>query len=241
MARKHSRERLERIVETGLAHFLRKGYRRTRIDGIAADAGVSAGSIYNYCTSKEALFDLCLCRALGHWELPDVLPHDAHPTTSVIDRAWERFLSTTRFEVMAAVHEGRAAGVYTLDEIAEVLYDWIDTTGRGIRLIERCAGDWPELAHYYYATFRGRGLSGLAEVVDAEVKAGRATEVGPADITARLIVEICAYFAMHRRKDVDHMGDRDDEVRATVLEFIKLALRPGVPLTPTTPDESEHA
>lgn len=226
MAKRLSPERLDGIVETALAHFLRHGYRRARIDRIAKDAGVSAGSVYNYCASKEALFDLCLRRAFGDSQLPEALPHSLHPSTSVIDRAWETFVSSTRFEVIAAVHEGRAAGVYTLDEIAEFLYDWIDTHGTGIRLMERCSSDWPELAHYYSATFRTPGLSGLADALDEEVRANRAAEVGPSDITARIIVEICAYFAMHRRKDPLDLSDRDDEVRATVLEFIKLALRP---------------
>lgn len=227
MVRKLSPERFDRMIETGLAHFLRKGYRRTRIDEVAADAGVSAGSIYNYCTSKEALFDLCLDRAFGCLELPTVLPHDAHPTTNVIDQAWERFLSSTRSEVMVAVHEGRAAGCYTLVEIVEVLYDWIDANGKGIRLIERCASEWPELASYFYLNFRRKGISGLAKVVEAEVEAGRAIAVGPPEVTARIIVEICAYFAMHRKKDPDDMGYDDDVIRGTALDFIQLALRPG--------------
>ncbi|MCH7715020.1 MAG: TetR/AcrR family transcriptional regulator [Gemmatimonadetes bacterium] len=228
------------MIEAGLAHFLRKGYRRTRIDEVAADAGVSAGSIYNYCTSKEALFDLCLDRAFGCSELPTVLPHDAHPTTNVIDQAWERFLSSTRSEVMVAVHEGRAAGSYTLVEIVEVLYDWLDANGKGIRLIERCASEWPELASYFYVSFRRRGVLGLAKVVEAETEAGRAIAAGPPEITARIIVEICSYFAMHRRKDPDDMHYDDHVVRASALEFIRLALRPSVPSTRTARPEGAH-
>lgn len=226
MARQRSLERLDRIVEAGLEHFLRKGYRGTRIDEIAEDAGVSAGSVYNYCTSKESLFDLCLSRGLGNQELPTQLPHDVLPSTNVIERAWDRFQASTRFEILAAVREGRAAGVYSLEEITEALYDWLDTNGRGIRLIERCARDWPELDHYYQAAFRGPGFAALTEVVEAERAAGRVSAAGPADITARIVVELCAYFAMHRRKDRLDLGDRDDEVRATVLEFIRLALSP---------------
>lgn len=49
------RRTLEHLMESGRTVFLRRGYHRTRVDDIAAEAGLSHGAFYRYFSSKEDL------------------------------------------------------------------------------------------------------------------------------------------------------------------------------------------
>ncbi|HLY78578.1 MAG TPA: helix-turn-helix domain-containing protein, partial [Caulobacteraceae bacterium] len=49
-------ERAPEILEAALASFAEKGFAGTRMDDIAARAGITKGTIYLYFESKEAVF-----------------------------------------------------------------------------------------------------------------------------------------------------------------------------------------
>ena len=49
------RRTLEHLMESGRTVFLRRGYHRTRVDDIAAEAGLSHGAFYRYFSSKADL------------------------------------------------------------------------------------------------------------------------------------------------------------------------------------------
>lgn len=79
----------EQIIAVGMRTVLGKGYNGCGIQEIAASAGLSKGSFYNYFESKEALgaTDKGLCRAptstlndtiRGGYDL-DVVGHYARP------------------------------------------------------------------------------------------------------------------------------------------------------------------
>lgn len=55
-------ERPDEILGAALRHFVASGYAQARMEEIAADAGVTAGTIYRYFENKEALVDALLER-----------------------------------------------------------------------------------------------------------------------------------------------------------------------------------
>lgn len=57
-----AQERTERILDAAARVFARKGYSRATTKEIAAEAGVSEGSIYNYFASKRDLFMAMMTR-----------------------------------------------------------------------------------------------------------------------------------------------------------------------------------
>src|SRR5262245_44598035 len=65
MARTRQEGRLENILEAALRVFGDKGLARAKMSDVAAAAGVSQGTLYNYVESKEALFRLLLDRGTG--------------------------------------------------------------------------------------------------------------------------------------------------------------------------------
>lgn len=53
-------ERRQKIIDTAVREFARKGFNNANINVIAAEAGVSVGSIYKYFRTKEDLFLTCV-------------------------------------------------------------------------------------------------------------------------------------------------------------------------------------
>lgn len=68
MLKKLSEEKLNEILETGIAEFAENGPDRTSISMIAQKSGVSVGVIYKYYQNKDALFEACLRYGLAALE-----------------------------------------------------------------------------------------------------------------------------------------------------------------------------
>src|ERR1700748_526826 len=58
-------ERAPEILEAALACFSEKGFAATRMDDIAARAGITKGTIYLYFESKEAVFKALARQEVG--------------------------------------------------------------------------------------------------------------------------------------------------------------------------------
>lgn len=51
-----SGEKREQIIRAAMKNFSKNGYRKTVMDEIVADAGVSKGLVFHYFGSKKALY-----------------------------------------------------------------------------------------------------------------------------------------------------------------------------------------
>src|SRR4051812_44823705 len=57
--------RAAEILDAALASFAQKGFAATRLDDIAARAGITKGTIYLYFDSKQALFEALARQSIG--------------------------------------------------------------------------------------------------------------------------------------------------------------------------------
>lgn len=64
MLRKFSEEKLEEILEVGIAEFAEAGLERANTNVIAKKAGISVGVLFKYYKDKEAFFMSCLKKSL---------------------------------------------------------------------------------------------------------------------------------------------------------------------------------
>lgn len=67
MARSREEGRLERILDAAFEVFGERGFQGTTLREIAARVGISAGSIYNYFTDKDKLFEAAVARGWDHF------------------------------------------------------------------------------------------------------------------------------------------------------------------------------
>lgn len=215
-------ERLVAVANAARKVFGRKGYRGTRTADVAAEAGMSAGLIFNYVESKEALFYTVFAVSFGLFDealpsLPVVTPAGGE----TVDLIAEHLRKVPVPRLRAALNEDTPSDVRSeLRGVIEERYAMVAAIWPLLAVIERCAVDLPELEGIYFGDIRPRYLGQLSRYLEARGQRGYFRPMHDAVVTARLITETIAWFAWKRHGDRDaHLFD-EDAIRETVVEFI---------------------
>jgi AcrR family transcriptional regulator len=153
--------RIPEILDAALACFAEKGFAGTRMDDIAARAGISKGTIYLYFDSKEAVFKALARQSIGA-QLEGVLAHvRAFPGSSA---------ELLRF-VIATL--GNFAATSDRVVLAKVL------------LAE--AGNFPELVEFWRREIVDRGVALFETILSRGIARGEFRDV-PTRHAARLCI-----------------------------------------------------
>ena len=208
--------------------FIDRGYARTQMDDVARELGVAKGTLYLYVESKEALFDL-VARAADRQvplPIPDQLPVPTPAAGTTIRFAQERLAAVGPMpELEAALARGRVVDVRAeLEEVIRELYRTLARNRTGIKLLDRSAQDYPELAEFWYRHGRDALMAGLVEYLRDRGRRGRLRNVGDVQITARLVVETMVFWAVHRHWDPHPQHLDDTAAENAVVRFICDAL-----------------
>lgn len=141
------------LVAAALALFVEKGYAATRLDDVAALAGVSKGTLYLYFDNKEALFKAVIQEDTLR-EMEDV-------------------------EALVARHSGSARNA--LEALLTTWWQRsIQGASVGIlKLMVAEAGNFPEVARYYHDTVTARARELLRGIVARGIEEG---EFSPVDL-----------------------------------------------------------
>ncbi len=150
MARSAPPDRFERLIDAATRVFIELGYRRTQMEDIAVAAGIAKGTLYLYFESKEALFHC----ALQYADAPRPIPPPpklpvSTPRSGATLRAIQQGLLQERLlpSLAAALRRSRARDPRAeLESILRELYATLRRRRTAIKLIDRCAHDYPELA-----------------------------------------------------------------------------------------------
>jgi len=218
--------RLANITGAANASFGRLGYLRTHMADVAAEAGISSGSIYNYVESKEALFHLVIATGFGLLEdLPNLpLPTPRFESTLCMIDAGLRRNSTTPILSAALEIDDPANPVAELDAVINELYEMMRSLSRVLPAIEKCAIDLPDLDKMYFGRGRPQLINHLSKYVTKRSKSGHFVESPDVAITTQIILEIVAWFTWKRFKGHDANRFDDQLSRQTVIEFVRHAL-----------------
>jgi len=215
------------VAATGI--FGRRGYRGTRTADVAARAGMSAGLLFTYIESKEALLHLVFLHGFGQW--PQSLPPlplstpDPRETIALVQRGLAD-IPMPRFQAALDVEEP-ADPADELRQILEERYAVIARYWPVIRVIERCATEIPELEAVYFGRARPGYYAGLARYLERRAAAGLLRAMPDSTVAARVVIESLSWFAWHRLEGRDSTMYDDETVRRTVIEFSCAALLPG--------------
>jgi len=177
-------------------------------------AGVAPGTIYLFAESKEALFWLALARTMGR-PLEDVSCET--PTAGELR---QRFAPHGASPSLSAWLDSNRGDMPSLDRIVGEFWETVDRAAPAIKLVEKCASDWPELAAAFYVELRPTVLRNLTEYLVRGAAAGVCRAVPDPALAARLIMETIAWFAMHRRGDPDGRFYDDEAARRVTLDAL---------------------
>lgn len=221
MPRPRRHDRLATICEAAWNLFSSRGYRRTRMSEVAAEAGVAPGTLYLYVQGKEALFLLLVDWLSDPSSLPSTLPVPAPEPGEITRLLRSRLTRSTRTPVLDDVAATRSTADirHELGAIVDELYATIARNHRLLTLIERCAIDWPAL-YEVYAKGRRRFLRRLATYLDRRVASGQLAAVADTDVAARFVVESVGWMAWKRHNDADAARFDEEGVRETVRALV---------------------
>jgi len=228
VARAIPEDRFEALIGAATAVFVEQGYRRTQVADVAARMGLAKGSVYTYVESKEALFDCVLRHADGPdpIDLPETLPVATPPPGATLEMVRRRLSEGGALpSLVAALSRARVVDVRTeLETILGELYDALARHRTAIKLLDRCAPDYPELAKVWYRAGREAALSLLARYLDDRARRGRLRRFEDSVIAARIVLETLVFWAVHRHWDPSPQTVDEDSARRIALAFLVGAL-----------------
>jgi AcrR family transcriptional regulator len=199
--RRRKTARPAEILSAALASFAEHGFAATRLDEVAARAGVTKGTLYLYFDSKEDLF-----KAVVRQEL---VP------------------SLERAEAMVA--SSAASSLDLLEQLVRNFARIIASPLGAIpKLVLTEAGNFPDLARFYRDAVVDRGKALWRKVIERGIAAG---ELRPVDVesTVTCIVAPLLLAALWRHSFERHSGppiDVDALCRAS-LDLLRHGLATG--------------
>jgi AcrR family transcriptional regulator len=228
-------DRFDAAIRAATEVFLRQGYRRTQMADVANELGVAKGTLYLYFESKEALFEQVLVHAdrTQPVALPRVLPVPTPRTGSTLRQVRTLLSRESRLPALEAALARRKAkdSRAEVDAIARELFRLLARHRIGIKLLDRCAPDFPELAAVYTENGRSGLVALLERYVRSRVAARQLAPIANATITARITLEIASQWAIHRHWDPipDPRFANEALVEDGVAEFVNRALHGDLP------------
>lgn len=231
MPRARPLTRFEDLITAATRVFIAHGYRRTQMADVADAMGVAKGTLYLCVESKEALFDATLryADAPRPIRLPRVLPVPTPPAGRTLRYVRERLsrqpVSPT---LRAALAPGdRHAEADLLHPILEEIFDAMACDRTGIKLVDRCAVEYPELAKIWFTEGRQALLSELSKYLEAGSRAGHLHTGLDIAVAARLVLETLVFWAVHRHWDPAPQPFDPRVARQTVVRLLVRALTDG--------------
>jgi AcrR family transcriptional regulator len=227
MARTTPDGRFQQLIDAASAVFIAQGYRRTQMADVAEAMGVAKGTVYLYVESKEALFDVVLRCADAARPLapPDTLPVPTPPHGRTLKYVRDRLTQPASATLRQMVGRRRTRiGAEELTTILSEIYDSMAHNRMGIKLVDRCAIDYPELAKLWFTEGREVLLGELSRLVGVGMRQGH-LRVGPDPaIAARLVLEALVFWAVHRHWDPSPQPVEPTAAREAVIRLLVAAL-----------------
>jgi AcrR family transcriptional regulator len=194
--RRRKEARPDEILAAALASFAERGFAATRLEDVAARAGVSKGTVYLYFNGKEQLFEAVVRARL----LPNL----------------------ERVEALLATFEGPSASLLErlLLTMAEVVGSQL---GAIPKLVIAEAGNFPELARFYLDEVVRRGLRLIGAILRRGIARGefRAVDV---DHTVYCVIAPMLIAALWKNS-LEPYDERALDAQALARTHLDLLLR----------------
>jgi AcrR family transcriptional regulator len=227
MARTMPDDRIEQLVDCATAVFMDRGYTLTQMADVAAALGVAKGTIYLYVESKEALFDLVAryADAPRPFAKKPALPVRTPKAGATLKYVRERLAQSGVPPTLARALAGKRVDDVRaeFEAIIRELYDTLAANRRGIKLLDRSARDYPELAAIWFEGARDGLIGLLTQYLDERVRRRVFQPVPDPAIAARLIIETVIFWAVHRHSDPHPQRVEEAVAKDAVVQFLTRA------------------
>jgi AcrR family transcriptional regulator len=228
MPRLRPDDRFDDLVRAAVEVFIAQGYRRTQVADIARVLGVAKGTVYLYVDSKQTLFDLSVRYAASPRTLstPEQLPVRGIDASETLRFVRAQLRARGSFPALAAALERRRVTDVRaeLEDVVRELYRMLAANRLGIKLLDRCASDYPELAALFYGVARERLPAMLRSYIDVRAARRWFRRFPDTAVAARIVMETATFWAVHRHWDPAPQAVDDRVAEDTVVQFVCGAL-----------------
>jgi AcrR family transcriptional regulator len=227
MPRTIPKDRFHDLIEAATSVFLDEGYRRTQMADVAARMGVAKGTVYLYVESKEALFHSVLQHADRgeRLALPEVLPVPTPAPGATLEEVYKRVAEAGMPVLAEALVRTRVTDVRAeIEAIVHELYGLLARHRVGIKLLDRCSKDHPELAAVWFSSGRVGTQALLRQSLEDRIRRRRIAPVSDVAVTARIVLETAVFWAIHRHWDPSPQAVDEQTAERAVVEFVLRAL-----------------
>ena len=195
--RKHARP--EEITAAALEQFVERGYSGTRLEDVAARAGISKGTLYLYFENKEELFKAVVREGI------------VSPIAEIRGRVDQFGGSTLELLRMMLFGWWERVGATRLSGIQKLVFAE--------------AGNFPELARFYVAEVVDPGHDVIKAIVKRGIARGEFRAID-ADYAAQMIAAPMVFITMWRHSLAQHATRKIDPQRyiETHLDMLRHAL-----------------
>ncbi len=195
---------------------------------IAGAMGLAKGTVYLYVQSKEALFDIVLrsADAPRPIALPSSLPVRTPARGRTLRWVRDRLAEQPASPTLRAALSGHG-DTWDATEVTRILGELYEAMARnktGIKLVDRCAVEYPALAQVWFRQGREALLVQLTQYLGRGVRAGRSRPLPNPIVAARLIIETLVFWAVHRHWDPSPQAFDPRVAQDTVVQMLVGAL-----------------
>lgn len=194
--RRRKEARPDEILAAALASFAERGFAATRLEDVAARAGISKGTLYLYFKGKEELFEAVVRATL----VPNL----------------------ERLEALSASFEGPSAQL--LERLLLTIAGVVDSQIGAIpKLVIAEAGNFPELARFYLDEVVRRGLRLIGAILRRGIERG---EFRPIDVEHAVFCVLApVLFAALWKNSLEPYDDKPLDAQALARTHLDLLLR----------------
>ena len=224
-------DRFEALIQAATAVFLEQGFRRTQMSDVAERLGTAKGTVYLYVESKEALFLQVLLHAdrAAKIALPEKLPVPSPRPGEVLKLAGRRLAAQAVLPSIAAALAKRSVRDLRaeVERIVRELFRLLAGNRVGIKLLDRCSQDYPELAALWFGAGRSGVVRQLERYLEARIRQRKFPAVADVPFAARMVLETAALWAVHHHWDPAPQPLGEELAETAVVEFVTRALLGG--------------
>lgn len=195
--RRRKEARPAEICAAALELFAERGFAATRLDQVAARAGVSKGTLYLYFRSKEELFHAVVRQSLL-------------PILAAAEQTLQQQPERPTAALLAELLEHLAAGILRT------------RVGAIPKLVIAESGNFPDLARFYFDEVVSRGLRAMESVLQRGIARGELRPVDKAH-AARLVIAPMLLLLFWKATFERHAGAPLDE-RAFLAAHLDLLM-----------------
>jgi AcrR family transcriptional regulator len=194
--RRRKEARPDEILAAALASFAERGFAATRLEDVAARAGISKGTLYLYFKGKEELFEAVVRATL----VPNL----------------------ERLEALTATFEGQSARL--LERLLLTIAGVVDSRVGAIpKLVIAEAGNFPDLARFYLDEVVRRGLRLIGTILRRGIERG---EFRPIDVDHTVFCVIAPMLiAALWKNSLEPHDDAPLDAQALARAHLELLLR----------------